>query len=142
MKTTLLPGQDIAYYTVAIPRLYNDYVMAIANAYRPDNDNAVEILEEMSDRLDAALQILYKRRSKCPDAQNMGQFACDNRHQCWEACGELGNSVEHVQVAPPCQHFSGADAVLRRMPEPNAVGFIEEPVGQPWHRRFWSWMRA
>ncbi len=29
----------------------------------------------------------------------MGEFACENRHQCWEPCGELGKSEEHVVVS-------------------------------------------
>lgn len=27
----------------------------------------------------------------CPNAEHMGQFACANKAQCWEPCGELGN---------------------------------------------------
>lgn len=31
----------------------------------------------------------------CKSAR-MRDHACSNRHQCWEPCGELGKSEEHV----------------------------------------------
>lgn len=37
----------------------------------------------------------------CPNAIHMGKFACADRSQCWEPCGELGNDDAHVRVAPP-----------------------------------------
>lgn len=29
--------------------------------------------------------------------KDMKELACENRHQCWEPCGELGKSKEHVK---------------------------------------------
>lgn len=34
----------------------------------------------------------------CPEFENMGEHACENRHQCFEPCGELGKSEKHVRV--------------------------------------------
>lgn len=36
----------------------------------------------------------------CQNAAHMGEFACANRAQCWEPCGELGHSKEHARRAP------------------------------------------
>lgn len=38
----------------------------------------------------------------CPDKER-DEYACKNRYQCWEPCGELGKSEEHVRVAQPEQ---------------------------------------
>lgn len=35
----------------------------------------------------------------CPNKQAMQPYDCDNKSQCWEPCGELGNSEEHVRVS-------------------------------------------
>jgi hypothetical protein len=48
----------------------------------------------------------------CPDKER-DEYACKNRYQCWEPCGELGKSEEHVRVAQPEQepvaHKKGDD---------------------------------
>lgn len=36
----------------------------------------------------------------CPEAEKMGEFACKDRSQCWEPCGELGNDDRYVRRAP------------------------------------------
>lgn len=33
----------------------------------------------------------------CPDKER-NEYVCKNRNQCWEPCGELGKSEEHVKV--------------------------------------------
>lgn len=38
-------------------------------------------------------------RQPCPDGANMGEYACGDRSQCWEPCGELGKSAQHAQPA-------------------------------------------
>lgn len=43
-----------------------------------------------------------KEPEPCPDKER-DEYACKNRHQCWEPCGELGKSEEHAQVAQPEQ---------------------------------------
>lgn len=40
----------------------------------------------------------------CPCSERMGEHACSNRHQCWEPCGELGKSSEHVAVVDAPTH--------------------------------------
>lgn len=47
---------------------------------------------------------LHFGREGCPDAAHMGEFACKDRSQCWEPCGELGNDDAHVRVASPEAH--------------------------------------
>ena len=37
----------------------------------------------------------------CPNAAHMGEFACANRSQCWEPCGELGKDPAHARRASP-----------------------------------------
>lgn len=37
----------------------------------------------------------------CPNAAHMGEFACTDKSQCWEPCGELGNDDRYVRRAPP-----------------------------------------
>lgn len=32
--------------------------------------------------------------------KDMGEYACSDRSQCWEPCGELGHSAEHASTAP------------------------------------------
>jgi hypothetical protein len=34
----------------------------------------------------------------CPRGNDKPEPTCTNRHQCWEPCGELGKSEEHVRV--------------------------------------------
>lgn len=34
----------------------------------------------------------------CPRGKQRPEQSCTNRHQCWEPCGELGNSEKHVMV--------------------------------------------
>jgi hypothetical protein len=34
----------------------------------------------------------------CPCGADKPEPTCTNRHQCWEPCGELGKSAEHVRV--------------------------------------------
>lgn len=33
----------------------------------------------------------------CPEAEMMGEFACKDRTQCFEPCGDLGHSAEHAR---------------------------------------------
>lgn len=40
------------------------------------------------------------QKHACPDPQKMGKFACRDKAQCWEPCGELGHSEEHAAVVP------------------------------------------
>lgn len=35
----------------------------------------------------------------CPCKEEMGEFACEDKSQCWEPCGELGKSEEHAVVS-------------------------------------------
>lgn len=42
--------------------------------------------------------VFRMRRSACPDP-SMGKFACTNRAQCWEPCGDLGNDDRYVGKA-------------------------------------------
>lgn len=35
----------------------------------------------------------------CLEADSMGEYACNNRTQCWESCGELGHSDEHARIS-------------------------------------------
>lgn len=47
----------------------------------------------------------------CPNEPLMGEYACKNRAQCWEPCGELGHSAEHARVAPDqATHLQPQDA--------------------------------
>lgn len=32
----------------------------------------------------------------CPKPERMGKFACKNRSQCWEPCGDLGHDPRHA----------------------------------------------
>lgn len=36
--------------------------------------------------------------AQCPNAEHIGEHACTNKNQCWEPCGELGKSEDHVGV--------------------------------------------
>lgn len=40
----------------------------------------------------------------CPQAEHdadwAANYACANRHQCWEPCGELGKSGAHARQSP------------------------------------------
>jgi hypothetical protein len=38
------------------------------------------------------------RARRCPDKAHMGRFACANRQQCWEPCGDLGKSAKHAKT--------------------------------------------
>jgi hypothetical protein len=35
----------------------------------------------------------------CPNKTHMGVHACNNKSQCWEPCGDLGHSEDHVRVS-------------------------------------------
>lgn len=35
----------------------------------------------------------------CPNALHMGEFACNNQHQCWEPCGKLGKDPAYARVS-------------------------------------------
>lgn len=39
------------------------------------------------------------KRPPCPCPEVMGEFACQDKTQCWDPCGELGKSEEHAVVA-------------------------------------------
>jgi hypothetical protein len=39
-------------------------------------------------------------RVACTNVAHMGEFACANRHQCFEPCGELGHDAKYAQRAP------------------------------------------
>jgi hypothetical protein len=66
-------------------------------------------LEEVIDAMGRAYQKAgdirwFGRSTSAPQAEpcrdpRMEQFACQNRHQCWEPCGELGHSAEHAKAA-------------------------------------------
>jgi hypothetical protein len=58
--------------------------------------------EEKLVALDAAIAALRAQPAAATPCQNasMGKHACTSREQCWESCGELGNSAEHARVAP------------------------------------------
>ena len=45
--------------------------------------------------------------------QSMGKHRCKNRQQCWEPCGELGNSEEHCVPADAATQ-AAIDAVMLR----------------------------
>ena len=49
-------------YTVAFPRLYADYVKATAASGDPDMPRAVEILQEIRNRCDAAIELWMIRQ--------------------------------------------------------------------------------
>lgn len=55
--------------------------------------------------VDARLNEGYKKpepqaqAEPCPNSTS-DEFACKNRHQCWEPCGELGNSAAHARPVP------------------------------------------
>lgn len=58
---------------------------------------------ELRSRLAAA------ERLPCPCPDKMGEFACQDRTQCWEPCGELGKSEAHVRVWVPNNEQRGAE---------------------------------
>ena len=58
-------------------------------------------------------------KTPCPDQGHMGEFACDHHEQCWEPCGALGHSAEHVRVfTQPSTEVDGRVAEYR-LPEPD-----------------------
>jgi hypothetical protein len=53
-----------------------------------------------------------KIKHPCPNKGQMGKHACNNKSQCWEPCGELGNDERHVRVIPrSTQH----DELLKKL---------------------------
>lgn len=42
---------------------------------------------------------------KCPNSLFMGEHACNDQSQCWEPCGALGHSEDHVRVFPEDDAF-------------------------------------
>ena len=40
----------------------------------------------------------YKPKHVCSHHIHMGKYACDNKEQCFEPCGDLGHSFEHAVV--------------------------------------------
>ena len=42
--------------------------------------------------------MLLHKVDPCPDL-TMGKFACKNKSQCWEPCGDLGHSEEHAVIS-------------------------------------------
>lgn len=36
----------------------------------------------------------------CPNAAHMQEFACKDKANCWEPCGDMGNSDKHARVIP------------------------------------------
>lgn len=49
-------------------------------------------------------------KTPCPNALHMGEFACAHKEQCWEPCGELGNSYDHARPhkdTEPCLACNG-----------------------------------
>lgn len=59
---------------------------------------AISVITVINAFLDAALAAPAPAQpaEPCPNAARMGEYACTNRHQCWEPCGELGHSMEHA----------------------------------------------
>lgn len=61
----------------------------------------------------------------------MGTFACDNRHQCWESCGELGKSAEHAKRAPSTRAQQVADAQAEVATWPDSIRAQNGMAGAP-----------
>lgn len=61
------------------------------------------------DLIDPAFDGTRVRNKACSNPGHMGEFACSNRAQCWEPCGELGKSEEHARPSsrPPLQVLIG-----------------------------------
>lgn len=58
-------------------------------------------MEARQKRLHAALAAPVAQ--PCPNAAAMGEYACADKAQCWEPCGDLGHSEEHAVPAPVAQ---------------------------------------
>lgn len=63
-------------------------------------------------------------QAKSCQAVGPGIVRCENRHQCWEPCGELGKSEEHAKVYEP-QAQAGEPEVVRELcAKCNGTGFV------------------
>jgi hypothetical protein len=58
----------------------------------------------------------------CPNMARMGEFACSDRSQCWEPCGELGKSMAHAKPAPTRDAFytPRVDALMEKWDDDGA----------------------
>jgi hypothetical protein len=90
--------------------------------------------------VDAACALLSHTAPQAePCPADMGEHACQNRHQCWEPCGELGHSAEHAKVAgSPVS--APAVSELPPLPDDEAVeqfiyervrGYVPESMYEP-----------
>ena len=50
----------------------------------------------------------------CPDKER-NEYVCKNRNQCWEPCGELGKSEEHVKVYEQVEPVAWQERQAKRM---------------------------
>lgn len=50
------------------------------------------------------------KKQPCQHPEKMGEFACADKSQCWEPCGELGKSEEHA-VAVRCDDCRSVGAL-------------------------------
>jgi hypothetical protein len=72
-------------------------IMAVIDDYISERvAEAVE--EELEIRADVATAEAQAGGTPCPSAGYMGEHACKNAAQCFEPCGQLGHSEEHVRV--------------------------------------------
>ena len=98
----------------------------------------------------------------CLDA-SMGRYACANRAQCWEPCGELRHSAEHARAADglpivmfepstaavtdKCRHshtpkhcgHCKAFAEAAAQPAPPALQSAAQAVLDRWNSPKWEW---
>lgn len=77
-------------HTIIAQQVLSPHAEFIAHA------NPAAILALLA-RLEAAQEA--PTAEPCPNAAHMGEHACLNRHQCFEPCGELGQSAEHAKPA-------------------------------------------
>lgn len=75
----------------------------------------------------------------CPNAAAMGAFACANRHQCWEPCGELGHSAPPGSVPPaPGVQVHEAAPTPRWFYDPKEDAFYHPAEQKTMTAEFWA----
>lgn len=58
-------------------------------------EGVIDFCRGKTDKCPYGFKTIKQQAEPCPDSRS-NDYACKNRHQCWEPCGELGNSEAHV----------------------------------------------
>lgn len=67
-------------------------------ARRHHNNDGRKQIKNGKTRKDAERLRKELCKNMCPEHKKMGIYACSDRTQCWESCGDLGNDEKHIKV--------------------------------------------